>query len=108
MSDIRGLPPVLVLGPPRWYSALGAARSLGELGIPVFMLAHRGLSPTNVSRFCAGTVRAGDNGRPIGDPTTVVAELRDAGLALGAGTVLIPATDEWAVFIAAHAEDLGT
>jgi D-aspartate ligase len=100
------LPPVLFLAPPRWYSALGAARSLGELGIPVHMLAHRGLSPTNVSRFCAGTFPAGDNGRPLGEPERIVSELREAGLRLGSGTVLIPGTDEWAVFIAAHADEL--
>lgn len=103
---VDGLPPVLFLGPPRWYSALGAARSLGELGIPVFMLAHRGLSPTNVSRYCAGTLPVGDNGRPLGEPARIVSELHDAGGRLGRGTVLVPATDEWAVFIAEHSEDL--
>lgn len=93
---------VLVLGPPRWYSALGAARSLGRLGIRVFMLRHRGLSPTNVSRFCAGTVPAGENGRPTGDPDRIVSDLLGAGVALGRGAILIPATDEWAVFMAEH------
>ena len=100
------LPPVLVLGPPRWYSALGAARSLGGLGIRVFMLRHRGLSPTNVSRFCAGTLPAGENGRPTGDPDRRVSELLDAGRALGSGAILLPATDEWAVFMAEHDADL--
>ncbi|MBJ7600437.1 MAG: ATP-grasp domain-containing protein, partial [Candidatus Dormibacteraeota bacterium] len=108
VSGGRPLPPVLFLGPPRWYSALGAARSLGELGIPVFMLAHKGLSPTNVSRFCSGTVPAGDNGRPLGEPWRIVFDLCEAGCALGPGTVLIPGTDEWAVFVAEHAEELAT
>jgi D-aspartate ligase len=99
-------PPVLFLGPPRWYSALGAARSLGQLGIRVFMLAHRGLSPTNVSRFCSGTVPAGDNGRPLGDPERILSDLCQAARTLGIGTVLVPATDEWAVFISEHARDL--
>jgi D-aspartate ligase len=108
VSADHSLPAVLFLGPPRWYSALGAARSLGGLGIPVFMLAHRGLSPTNVSRFCSGTFPAGDNGRPLGEPERIVIDLCEAGRALGAGTVLIPGTDEWAVFVAEHAEDLAT
>ena len=100
------LSPVLVLGPPRWYSALGAARSLGGLGIRVFMLRHRGLSPTNVSRFCAGTLPAGENGRPTGDPERIVSELLEAGRVLGKGAILIPATDEWAVFMAEHDAEL--
>jgi D-aspartate ligase len=106
MSPGSSLPPVLFTGPPRWYSALGAARSLGELGVPVFMLAHRGLSPTNVSRFCSGTFSAGDNGRPLGDPGKILSDLSKAGRELGTGTVLIPATDEWAVFIAEHSDEL--
>lgn len=103
----HSLPPVLVLGPPRWYSALGAARSLGKLGVRTYMLAHRGLSPTNVSRYCAGTVPAGDNGRPLGDPDRILTELCRASRTLGHGTVLIPATDEWAVFITEHGGELG-
>jgi D-aspartate ligase len=108
VSKAWSLPPVLFLAPPRWYSALGAARSLGELGIPVFMLAHRGLSPTNVSRFCSGTIPAGDNGRPLGEPARIVSDLCEAGRTLGLGTVLMPGTDEWAVLVAEQAKDLAT
>jgi D-aspartate ligase len=101
------LPPVLVLAPPRWFSAHCAARSLAGLGVRVYMLRHRGISPSNLSRFCAGTVPAGENGRPLGDAARIVSELQAAGRALGEGAVLVPATDEWAVFMAEHDAQLG-
>jgi predicted ATP-grasp superfamily ATP-dependent carboligase len=81
-------------------------RTLGRLGVRVYALEHHGVSPSNGSRFCAGTVRAGDNGRPIGDAASIVEELERAGRRLGAGTILISGTDEWAVFVAEHAEEL--
>jgi predicted ATP-grasp superfamily ATP-dependent carboligase len=105
-SNPSVVPPVLFLAPPRWYSAHCAARSLAGLGARVHMLRHRGISPSNLSRFCAGTFPAGDNGRPAGDPGRIVSDLQAAGRALGRGTVLIPGTDEWAVFIAEHGEQL--
>jgi predicted ATP-grasp superfamily ATP-dependent carboligase len=70
------------------------------------MLRHPGLSPTNVSRFCAGTLPAGENGRPTGDPDRIVSELLEAGRALGRRAILLPATDEWAVFMAEHDAEL--
>src|SRR2546430_13170519 len=105
-STASGLPAVLFLAPPRWYSAHCAARSLGALGARVYMLRHQGISPSNLSRFCAVTFPGGDNGRPLGDPSEIVSQLLAAGAALGEGTILIPGTDEWAVFIADHDEDL--
>ena len=81
-------------------------RSLGRLGVRVYGTKHRGGSPSNLSRFCAGTVPAGDNGRPTGDPTKIVEGLLDAGKRLGRGTVLISGTDEWAIFVAEHAAEL--
>lgn len=99
-------PSVLVLAPPRWYSAHCAARSLAELGVRVHMLEHRGISPSNLSRFCAGTFPAGENGRPLGDAAAIVSDLLAAAKELGRGTVLVPATDEWAVFMAAHDAEL--
>jgi D-aspartate ligase len=100
------LPPVLFLAPPRWYGAHCTMRSLGRLGVRVYGLEHRGISPSNLSRFCAGTVPAGDNGRPFGDGGRIVEELVRAGRRLGAGTILVSGTDEWAVFVAEHSEEL--
>ncbi len=100
------LPPVLFLAPPRWYGAHCAARSLGRFGVRVYMLRHSGISPSNLSRFCAGTFPAGDNGRPLGDPSEIVEDLLEAGRQLGRGTIVMAGTDEWAVFLAEHDEPL--
>jgi D-aspartate ligase len=87
---------------------LGVMRSLGSLGIPVFMLDHQEPSMAAVSRFCAGRVRAGIHGRPDGDSEqAIVEQLREAGRGLGSGTVLVAASDAWARFLATHAAELG-
>jgi len=106
MSVAGAVTPVLVLVPPTWVGGLGVMRSLGRLGIPVYGLAHRGLSIPNASRYCAGTVRAGDNGRPTEDPEQTIEALLSAGRRLGDRVILLPGTDEWALFIAAHDEEL--
>ncbi len=81
-------------------------RSLGAQGIPVYGLAHRRLSAANVSRFCAGTVRAGEDGRPTGDAEGDLEALLAAGRTLGKGTILMVGSDEWAFFVADHADAL--
>lgn len=68
----------------------------------VYMLEHRGISPSNLSRYCAGTFPGGDDGRPVGDENRILSDLAVAGEALGEDAVLIPATDEWTVFMAKH------
>jgi predicted ATP-grasp superfamily ATP-dependent carboligase len=81
-------------------------RSLGAQGIPVYGLSHRRLSTANVSRYCAGTVRAGEDGRPTDDPDRDLEALLAAGRKLGKGTILMVGSDEWAFFVADHAGDL--
>jgi predicted ATP-grasp superfamily ATP-dependent carboligase len=98
--------PVLVLGPPRYVGPLGVMRSLGARGIPVYGLAHRRPSAASVSRFSAGRIAAGDDGRPSADPQRDLEALLDAGRRLGKGTVLIVGSDEWAFFVADHAYEL--
>jgi D-aspartate ligase len=99
---------VLVLVPPTWIGGLGAMRSLGRLGVPVYGLAHRSRLVPNASRYCAGTFPVGNEGRPLGDATSLVGGLLDAGEQLGRGAILLAGTDEWAVFIAEHGEQLQT
>jgi predicted ATP-grasp superfamily ATP-dependent carboligase len=53
-------------------------------------------------------VSAGYDGRPIGTDTRIVADLLQAGRKLGIGSVLISGTDEWAVFVDEHADDLSS
>jgi predicted ATP-grasp superfamily ATP-dependent carboligase len=98
--------PVLVLVPPTWIGGLGVMRSLGRLGVPVHGLSHRWPSVPNSSRFCAGQVEAGNNGRPSDNPERDVEALLTAGRRLGIGTILIAGTDEWAVFVSRWAGPL--
>lgn len=95
--------PVLVLGPPRYVGPLGVMRSLGRLGVRVYALRHQRTSAPNSSRFCAGTVDAGFDGRPSTHPERDLDQLLEAGRRLGGGTVLIAGSDEWAFFVAEHA-----
>jgi D-aspartate ligase len=103
---VRRPTPVLVLVPPTWIGGLGAMRSLGRLGVPVYGLAHRKRLVPNASRYCAGTFAVGEEGRPIGDAQSLVAGLLAAAERLGEGALLLAGTDEWAVFIAEHDEQL--
>jgi D-aspartate ligase len=106
MKASTSLPAALVLGPPKFIAPLGVMRSLGRMGVRVYGLTHSRRSMSSVSRYCAGQVDAGVNGRPLGDPSAVIDQLLDAGSRIGRGTVLIPASDEWAVLVAAHAAEL--
>lgn len=99
-------PAVVVMGPPRYVGPLGAMRSLGRLGVRVYGLKHQGPSPSSASRYCAGTLSVGDDGRPWDDEARTLSELVAAGKHLGGGAVLIPGSDEWAVFVARHSTEL--
>lgn len=78
-------------------------RSLGKLGVRVWAAHHHALSPPNSSRYCAGTVAVGFNGRPWPDEELTLSELLAAGRQLGRSTVLIAGSDEWSTFVAQHA-----
>jgi len=100
--------PVLVLAPPRFLGPLGAMRSLGRLGVDVYALEHVEPSIAGSSRFCAGRLPAGSDGRPIGaSDEAIVADLLAAGRRLGVGAILLPGSDEWAKFLADQRDRLG-
>jgi D-aspartate ligase len=102
-------PPALVLAPGNYVAPLGVMRSLRSLGVGVFGLETSGVSLWKHSRHCAGLLRIGENGSPSRtDPRATLAELLQAGHLLGGGAVLIPCSDEWALFIARHAEPLAS
>jgi D-aspartate ligase len=100
-------PPVLVLAPPRFVGPLGIMRTLRPWGVRVYSLATDSPSIPNASRLCAGTFAIGRDGRPVGQPPLAILEsLLTAGRRLGEGTVLVPASDEWSVFVARHSLEL--
>lgn len=101
-------PAVLVMGPPRYVGPLGVMRSLGKMGVAVHALRHSPRSAPNSSRYCAGTLDVGLNGRPWDDDSRTLVQLEAAGRRLGAGTILIAGSDEWAVFVSRHAAELST
>ena len=83
-------------------------RSLGRLGVRVYGVKHRARSMATASRYCAGTVEVGVDGRPWPDESRTVSELIDAGNRLGVGTILIPGSDEWSVLVARNSEALAS
>jgi D-aspartate ligase len=102
-------PPILILAPPRFVAPLGAMRSLGPLGVRVYSLAHSDPSIAGSSRWCAGHLTAGVNGRPVGLPdNAIVEQLVAAGQQLGSQGMLVAGSDEWAIFMAAHAPQLAS
>jgi len=94
------------MGPPRYAGPLGMMRSLGRLGVPVFGLSHRSRSAASVSRYSAGKVDVGCDGRPWEDESRTMLELEAAARRLGHGTILVAGSDEWAVFVAQHSAEL--
>lgn len=101
---MSGGPPVLVMAPPRFIGPLGVMRTLRPLRVPVFGLRHSTISIANSSRHCAGTFDVGQDGRPLGhSDERLLEQLQEAASALGRGAVLIPGSDEWAVFVSRHA-----
>ena len=96
-----------MLAPPNYLAPLGVMRSLRRLGVPVYALSTSSASLWMFSRFCAGLVSAGLNGSPDGhEPEATLGQLQRAGQALGGDVVLIPGSDEWALFVAQHAQEL--
>lgn len=82
-------------------------RTLRPWGVRVYSLAADSPSIPNASRLCAGTFAIGRDGRPMGKPPLAILEsLLTAGRRLGEGTVLVPGSDEWSVFVARHSLEL--
>jgi len=80
------------------YGALGAARSLGRLGVPVHAVTGRRVVPAARSRYVRGVVRLELRPDTLG-------ELQALGHRLGR-PVLIPTEDHSALFVADHADAL--
>ena len=84
------------------HGGLGAIRSLGRLGIPVYAVHEGRLAPPAASRYLSG----GFVWEPGGDPQPLVEGLTSFVERLGGPAVLVPTDDAAAVFIAEHAAEL--
>jgi D-aspartate ligase len=84
------------------HGGLGAIRSLGRLGIPVYAVHEGRLAPPAASRYLSG----GFVWEPGGDPEPLFEGLTSFVERLGGPAVLVPTDDAAAVFIAEHTAEL--
>ena len=89
---------------PLHSGGLAAVRTLGRLGVPVYVTAEDRLTPAAVSRYFAGHFRWRTTGHE--DPASLVHGLLGIGHQIGRPSVLIPVDDEAAVLVAEHADEL--
>jgi len=91
--------PVVLLRATR-YGSLCLVRSLGKLGIPVFVVDPNRWSPAVLSRDCRGCFQWDFETSSAGES---VRFLLDAAGKIGRRPILIPTTDATALFVACHA-----
>jgi D-aspartate ligase len=95
---------VLIASPaPLLHGAVGVMRSLGRLGVPVYVAHDRRRIPTDRSRYLSGTFTAAYDQAA---PDRFLDQLRGIGRRLGRRAVLIPIDDLGALFVADHAAAL--
>lgn len=85
------------------HGPLGILRSLGRLRVPVHVVESYRWNPTFFSRYCSGRFRCG-----AGEQTAAerIETLRCVARQIGCRAVLIPTSDDTAMFVAEHADEL--
>ncbi|MBB4370459.1 putative ATP-grasp superfamily ATP-dependent carboligase [Bradyrhizobium sp. cir1] len=83
------------------HGAVGIARSLGRLGIPVYAIVEDRYTPLAMCRHLAGTFV-----NPSTDTNGVLSCLTAIAETIKRPTILLPTDDNAAVFIAEHSKDL--
>ena len=91
--------PVLVLSLGT-HGPLGIIRSLGRLGVPMYAVGGSWPDVGGCSRYCRQVFRCEF---PQAQPGRLLEVLRKAGRAIGRQSILIPTSDDTAVFAADHA-----
>jgi len=87
------------------HGGLGAIRTLGRLGVPVYALTERRVIPATRSRYLTGTFDWSTTGHE--DPARLAAQLCAIGERIGRPSVAIAGDDEAAVLLAEQAAVLG-
>ena len=94
--------PVVVLGTGN-HGSLAIVRSLGSLGVAVYVVEARRFAPSRFSRLCRGgfqwDLRSASAKDSVAFLTTLAVTLRSR-------PILIPASDHAALFVVDHAQDL--
>ncbi|MFC9328222.1 ATP-grasp domain-containing protein [Kitasatospora sp. NPDC057015] len=89
---------------PQTPSHLGAVRSFGRLGVPVYAMVEDRLTPTAVSRYLTGAFVRPSTGRE--PPGQLLAAILAAGRRIGRPSVAVATDDESAVLLAEHRAEL--
>ncbi|MGA6155923.1 hypothetical protein ACPEIC_21505 [Stenotrophomonas sp. NPDC087984] len=89
---------------PLHHGGVGAIRSLGRLGVPMYAVTEDRWTPAALSRYLARTFVWPTTGSER--PERLVEGLLRMGRAIGRPTVLLPTDEEAAVLIAEHADRL--
>ncbi len=84
------------------HGQLGIVRSLGRLGVPVWVFKSGPWAPVARSRYVAGSFEA----LTTDTPEHVLARLRQARSTIGRRAILIPTDDVGAIFVNEHASRL--
>jgi D-aspartate ligase len=85
------------------HGGLGIARSLGRLGVPVYSIDAAYWEPAFASRYCRRRFVFSIESDP---PDRSLVSLLEIGQKLGGRPILIPTTDQGAVWVAEHAAAL--
>lgn len=89
---------------PLHHGGVGAIRSLGRLGVPMYAITEDAYTPAAASRYLERAFVWPTTGAE--DPGRLVEGLLRIGRRIGRPTVLIPTDEEAAVLIAEHQDDL--
>ena len=89
---------------PFHHGTVGAIRSLGRLGVPVYAIVESHFAPAAHSRFLTGHVCWPTTGRE--EPDELVEGLLQCGRRIGRRAILVATDDEAAVLVAENAERL--
>ncbi|MFE2513874.1 carboxylate--amine ligase [Streptomyces mirabilis] len=90
---------------PLHHGGVGAIRSLGRLGIPMYAITEDRYTPAAASRYLRRAYVWPTTGTE--EPERLVEGLLRIGARIGRPTVLVPTDEEAAVLIAEHQEELG-
>lgn len=102
-ADLPAL--VVKIGHYPWHhGGVGAIRSLGRLGVPVFIVTEDRWTPAAASRHTCGRFVWPTSG--MEEPEWLVEGLLDIGRRIGCPAMLIPTDDEAAILIAEHRTEL--
>ncbi len=85
------------------HGGLGAIRSLGRMGVPVYAVQEAAWAPAAQSRYLLGKVLWRPAGLPADQVRAGLARLSEQ---IGRQAVLIPTDDAGAIFLAEHGEQL--